>query len=311
VRCGLVWVAGIAASLYLAMIAGLYLYQRQLLYHPDRARPLLGALARIGVREVALPTADGLSLLAWYLPARDAPQGEPGGERPVIVYFHGNAGHIGYRADRIERFAREGYGALMVEYRGYGGNPGVPSEAGLFEDAAASLRFVEALGVPGHRIVLYGESLGTGVAVQAATTRAVGAIVLEAPYTSIAAAAQFHYPFIPAAWLVADRYDSLSRIGQMRVPVLMLHGARDDIVPLSLGEALFAAAPEPKEHWIAPDASHADLGWFGALDIAVAFIERHVRQTEPASRAESQGRADRHGRSGGAGPHCIKPPQSA
>ncbi|MGD9614102.1 MAG: alpha/beta hydrolase [Alphaproteobacteria bacterium] len=272
---GLMWVAGVAAF-YLAVVAGLYLSQRQLLYHPDRTRPVLGALAELGVREVALPTADGLALLAWYLPPR--------GKRPVVVYFHGNAGHIGYRADRVERFAREGYGALMLEYRGYGGNPGEPSEAGLFADAATALRFVEAQGVPERRIVLYGESLGTGVAVQAATTREVGAVVLESPYTSIAAAAQFHYPFIPAAWLVADRYDSLSRIGQVRAPILMLHGGRDGVIPLSLGEALFAAAPEPKENWIAPQAGHADLGWFGALDIAVAFIERHVRQTEPAPR---------------------------
>ena len=273
---GLVWVAGVATAGYLAVVAGLYLYQRQLLYHPDRARPLLGALARLGVREVALPTADGLSLLAWYLPAS--------GERPVIVYFHGNAGHIGYRADRIERFAREGYGVLMLEYRGFGGNPGEPSEAGLLEDAAAALRFIAAQGVPARRLVLYGESLGTGVAVQAATTHQVGAVVLESPYTSIAAAAQFHYPFIPASWLVSDRYDLLSRIAQVKAPILMLHGARDGIIPLRLGEALFAAAPEPKEQWIAPQAGHADLGWFGALDIAVGFIERHVRQTAPASR---------------------------
>ncbi len=174
---------------------------------------------------------------------------------------------------------------LMLEYRGYGGNLGMPSEVGLFEDAAAALRFIEAQGVPGHRIALYGESLGTGVAVWAATTHAVGTVVLESPYTSIAAAAQHHYPFIPAAWLVSDRYDSLSRIGRIRAPVLMLHGARDGIIPLSLGEALFAAASEPKEQWVAPQAGHADLGWFGALDIAVAFIERHVGRTVPPSPA--------------------------
>jgi fermentation-respiration switch protein FrsA (DUF1100 family) len=306
---GLVWVAGIAASLYLAVIAGLYLYQRQLLYHPDRARPVLGVLARMGVREVALPTTDGLSLLAWYLPARDAPNGEPGrepgGERPVLVYFHGNGGHIGYRADRIERFAREGYGVLMLEYRGYGGNPGLPSEAGLFADAAAALRFVADQGVPGRRLVLYGESLGTGIAVWAAATHAVGAVVLESPYTSIAAAAQFHYPFVPTSWLVSDRYDSLSRIGQVRAPILMLHGARDGIIPLSLGEALFAAAPEPKEQWIASDASHTDLGHFGAFDVAVGFIERHVRQIEATSRGWPIASARRGGE---AGAHRIKPP---
>lgn len=272
---GFVWIAGIAAAGYLAVVAALYLSQRQLLYHPDRARPRLGPLTELGVREIAVPTADGLSLLAWYLSAP--------GERPVVVYFHGNGGHIGYRANRVERFAREGYGVLMVEYRGYGGNPGEPSEAGFFEDAAAALCFLEAQGVHGRRLVLYGESLGTGVAVRAAAGREVGAVVVESPYTSITAAAQFHYPFIPAAWLVSDRYDSLSRIGRVRAPILMLHGARDGIIPLSLGEALFAAAPEPKEQWIAPEAGHADLGWFGALDIAVGFIDRHVRQTEPAS----------------------------
>lgn len=273
---GLASLAAIAAVCYLALVAFLYLFQRQLLYLPDRTRPHLGALAGIGVQEVALPTADGLALLAWYRPA--------GGDRPVIVYFHGNGGHIGYRADRVERFAREGYGILMPEYRGYGGNPGQPSEVGLFADAAAALRFVEAQGVPGNRIVLYGESLGTGVAVWAATRYAVGAVVLESPFTSIAAAAQHHYPFVPALWLVSDRYDSLSRIGQVRAPILMLHGARDGIIPPQLGEMLFAAAPEPKEQWIAPQAGHNDLGRSGALDIAIAFIDRHVRRTGPAPR---------------------------
>ena len=127
---------------YLAVLACLYFYQRQLLYFPDRSRPHLGELEQIGVREVALPTADGLACSPGI--CRLSP---PGG-RPVIVYFHGNGGNIAYRADRIQRFAREGYGVLLVEYRGYGGNPGAPSEAGLFEDAAAALRFLAAQGVP-------------------------------------------------------------------------------------------------------------------------------------------------------------------
>ena len=155
-RC-VVWCGspGIAAAGYLAVVAGLYLYQRQLLYHPDRARPLSRRAGRArGPRGRACRPRTGCHCSHGIC--------RPAGERPVIVYFHGNGGHIGYRADRIERFAREGYGVLMLEYRGYGGNPGVPSEAGLFEDAAAALRFVEAQGVPGHRLVLYGELLGTG-----------------------------------------------------------------------------------------------------------------------------------------------------
>ena len=153
-------------------------------------------------------------------------------ERPVIVYFHGNGGHIGYRADRIERFAREGYGVLMLEYRGYGGNPGVPSEAGLFEDAAAALRFVEAQGVPGAGWCCTASCSAPGSRCGRRQRARSGRWCSKSPYTSIAAAAQFHYPFIPAAWLVSDRYDSLSRIGQVRAPILMLHGARDGVIPL-------------------------------------------------------------------------------
>ena len=190
----------------------------------------------------------------------------------------------------MQRFAREGYGVLMLEYRGYGGNPGDPSEAGLFEDAAAALRFVAARASPARRLVLYGKSLGTGgrgAGRRHARGRGGGARsrhtpASRRPRSTITRSSR-------PRWLVRTGSNSLSRIGQVRAPILMLHGARDGIIPLGLGEALFAAAPEPKEQWIAPQAGHADLGWFGALDIAVAFIERHVRQTEPAS----QGGADR------------------
>ena len=142
---------------YAALVGGLYLFQRQLLYFPDRARPELFGLEQLGVREATLMTEDGLSLLSWYLPAR------PG--RAVIAYFHGNGGHIGYRAERLLRFAREGYGVLMAEYRGYGSNPGTPSEAGFYADGRAALAFLDREGVAPSRVVLYGESLGSGVAV--------------------------------------------------------------------------------------------------------------------------------------------------
>jgi fermentation-respiration switch protein FrsA (DUF1100 family) len=264
----LFWFSGVAVAAYVAVLGGLYLFQRQLLYHPDRARPQLGALAQLGVREIAVPTADGLSLLSWYLPPR--------GGGPVVVYFHGNGGHIGYRAGRVERFARKGYGVLMLEYRGYGGNPGTPGGAGFLRDAEAALRFVDAQGVQDGRLVLFGESLGSGVAVPAAAGREIGALVLEAPFTSIVDAAQYHYPFAPAALLVSDRYDSLSRIGEVKAPILMLHGARDGVVPASLGEALFAAAPEPKQRWVAPHAGHEGLDRHGALDVVIAFIDRHL-----------------------------------
>lgn len=263
------WLVGVPLIAYLMVLAYLYVFQRQLLYFPDQSRPQLGALAGLGVREVQLTTADGLSLLAWYLPAP--------AERPVILYFHGNGGNIGHRAERLQRFARDGYGVLMPEYRGYGGNPGQPTETGFYRDARAAFDFLEREGVTAGRLVLYGESLGSGVAVYLAATQQIGALVLELPFTSVAAVAQYHYPFVPAALLVWDRFDLLSRIGQVKAPILVLRGGNDAVVPGRFSQALFDAAPEPKENWVAPEAGHEQLEGFGALDAVVVFIERRVR----------------------------------
>jgi uncharacterized protein len=259
---------GFAVVAYAALVGGLYLFQRQLLYFPDRAHPELFGLEQLGVREAMLPTEDGLSLLSWYLPARSG--------RPVIAYFHGNGGHLGYRAERLLRFAREGYGVLMAEYRGYGGNPGIPSETGFYIDGRAALAFLDHEGVAPNRLVLYGESLGSGVAVALAAEHQVAAVVLEAPFTSVAEVAQCHFPYVPASRMVVDRFDSLSRIGKVKAPILVLHGERDRVVPVRYGRALLDAAPEPKEGWFAPEAGHEDLARYGALDAVVAFIDRRL-----------------------------------
>lgn len=269
----LYWTLGSVLTAYAVLVGGLYALQRHLLYFPFGGRPELGSLAVLGVREVRLRTADGLSLLSWYLPARE--------RRPVIVYFHGNGGHIGYRAERLRRFAQYGFGTLMVEYRGYGGNPGSPSELGLHTDAAAALAFLIGCGIEPDRWVLYGESLGSGVVVPLAARNNVAALILEAPFTSVAEVAQYHYSFIPAAALVWDHFDSLSSIAQVRAPILVLHGERDRVVPMRFGRALFEAAPEPKEFWFAREAGHDDLAQFGALEAVRSFIERRV--TQPAS----------------------------
>ena len=197
--------------------------------------------------------------------------------RPVVAYFHGNGGHIGYRAERLRWFARAGYGVLMAEYRGYGGNAGTPNEAGLSMDAIAALDFLEAAGIPTHRIVLYGESLGSGVAVPLAAQRQVAALILEAPFTSVAELAQYHYSFMPAAALVRDRFDSAARIGEVNAPILILHGNRDRVVPVRFGRALFDAAREPKEFWIAPEGGHENLALFGAFDAVRSFLQRRLR----------------------------------
>jgi hypothetical protein len=265
----LIWIVGVPLVTYLAILFYLFLFQRQLLYFPDRSHPFLAGLPQLGVREVALQTADGLSLTSWFLPPPDG--------SPVIAYFHGNGGNIAHRADRLMRFARAGFGVLLVEYRGYGGNPGSPSEAGFSADADAAHEFLRHQGMAGERLVLYGESLGSAVAVRLAATQKIGAVVLESPFTSIAAVAQYHYPLVPAALLVWDRFDALARIGEVAAPILFLQGGLDRVVPPRFGEALFDAAPEPKQRWFAADAGHEDLGRFGVIEAAITFIDRHIR----------------------------------
>ena len=260
---------GSALAGYGVLVGGLYIFQRQLLYFPDVKRPKLGNLSELGVREVTLTTGDGLALFAWYLP--------PSGTRPVIAYFHGNGGHIGYRAERLRWFAATGYGVLMPEYRGFGGSSGIPTETGLLADGAAALDFLAADGIASSRLVVYGESLGSGVAVQLATHREVGGLILEAPFTSVAEVAQYHYSFIPASVLVRDRFDSRAKIGQVKAPILVLHGERDRVVPLRFGRALFDAAPEPKEFWTAREAGHENLARYGALEVVADFLKRRVR----------------------------------
>jgi fermentation-respiration switch protein FrsA (DUF1100 family) len=264
---------GLAVCGYLILVAGLYLMQRQLLYLPDRSIPSRTASGVPEMSEVRLPTDDGLDLLAWHQPAA------PG--RATILYLHGNGGHIGYRGDRVRPFIDAGFGVLLVEYRGYGGNPGRPSEPGLMSDARAALAFLETAGAPPAATVLYGESLGSTVAVAMAAERAAGgepvaALVLEAPLSSVSDVAAHHYPWVPVRWLLKDRFEAVARIAGVGAPVLIIHGEADDIVPIRYGRALFEAAREPKEAAWIRGAGHEDLAEFGLRRIVLEFLARQL-----------------------------------
>jgi fermentation-respiration switch protein FrsA (DUF1100 family) len=279
----LLWLSAIAVGGYGALLGALFLVQRRLLFRPGPGRPELGDLGLLGVCEVVVRTRDGLALASWYRPP------PPG--RPVVLYFHGNGGHIGYRAERLRRFTDAGLGVLLLEYRGYGGNPGSPTEHGLYADAEAASEFLVRQEIAPDRLVLWGESLGAAVAVDLAGRRGAAAVVLEAPFTSIAAVAQLHYPYVPAAMLMRDRFDALSRIGRIKSPLLVMHGGRDRVVPIRFGRAVLEAAPSPKEGWFEPRAEHEDLAAFGALEAAVAFIERRTRNVHPGGRPPGHGPA--------------------
>jgi hypothetical protein len=262
----------LAAGIYGAFVGTLYVFQRQLMYLPatEAADPAASGLG--DMRPVTLTTADGLALTSWYRPAAAG--------RPTLVFFQGNAGHIGHRGLKVRPFLDAGFGLLLLGYRGYGGNPGRPSEEGLYADGRAALAFLEGLGVPARSWALYGESLGSGVAVhlahEQAASEAVGAVVLEAPFTSMGAAAQHHYPFVPAQWLVKDRYESLAKIDAIKAPLLIVHGERDSIVPAAFGRQLFAAAQEPKEsQWVAR-GDHNDLHDHGVIPKVIDFLDRRL-----------------------------------
>lgn len=253
----------IALLLYGALVALVFTFQRSLLYFPSTARVAPAELGLAGFSDLALSTADGESIVAWWKPP------EPG--RAVLVYFHGNGGSLWNRQDRARRLTGDGRGLLLVSYRGYSGSTGNPSEEGLRLDAEAAYRFVAGRYEPG-RIVLYGESLGTGVAVRLAAERAVGGLILDAPFTSAVDVARRHYWFLPVDWLMRDQFSSLDRIGGLKTPILVLHGERDDIIPVELGERLYAAAPEPKRLVRLPGVGHAGVLEQGGLAPVRSFL---------------------------------------
>ena len=264
--------AGVLAASYVLIATLLYLLQRRILYRQQRTPPDLTGAGLPEVRQMTVTTPDGLALLAWYQP----PARESG---RVVLYLHGNAAHIGHRAYRLGPFQRLGWGVLLLEYRGYGGNPGRPSEAGLIIDAPAGLAALQAMGFSLSAIVVWGESLGTGPAVQLAVEHKVGAVLLESPYTSIADIARLRYRLFPVDRLLLDRFDSLRRVGSVQAPVLVMHGAHDQIVPVAMGRAVYAAAPDPKQLWIAPHAGHLDLVEAGAIEVAGQFVTELDRVT--------------------------------
>ncbi len=258
--------AGIVALLYVGLAAALFVVQRQMLYIP------FGAIEEprvAGVPEMAAVrprTSDGLDIVGWHAPPREA-------GAPTVVLFHGNGGHLGMRAWMARALLDAGMGVMLAGYRGYEGNAGSPSEDGLYADARAALDWLAERGVAGGDLVLYGESLGTGVAVKMASERPVAAMILQSPYTSIADVAATMFWFLPVHWLVRDRFDSLSRIAALRVPLLVVHGERDDLIPVALGRALFAAAREPKRALWIPEGGHNDL-WDRVRDTVMTFAAR-------------------------------------
>lgn len=259
---------GIAVGGYGELLGAAAAMQRSLIYFPDGVRPEPDRRVLPGIEVVTLDTADGLSLVAWHQAPRRL-------DLPTLVYFHGNAGHLGLRAAKLAPYLAAGYGGLLTSWRGFSGNPGRPSEAGLYEDGRAALAFLTARGIGPSRTVLYGESLGTGVAVQLATEIGPAAIVLEAPYTSIADIAAWRVPIAPVGPFVIDRFDSAAKIERVSAPLLIVHGEDDHTIPVRFGRRLHEAANQPKHGVFIRGAGHLDLYDHGMAGIALDFLARH------------------------------------
>ena len=261
------WTLILLLAGYLAVAALLYVAQRGLMYFPDTARIAPAALGLPGAEDILLDTADGERVVAWHVPPRN--------ERPVVIYLHGNGGALSHRAGRFRALTDDGTGLVAVDYRGYGGSTGYPTEAGLAIDAETAYAFAAAR-YPAERIAIWGESLGTGVAVALAARRPAGRLVLEAPFTAAVDLAARQYPFLPVHWLMKDQFRSDLRIGAVMAPLLILHGERDPIVPIAYGERLFALANEPKRFVRFPEGEHEDLDQFGALAAVKAFLNERL-----------------------------------
>lgn len=266
----LVGVLAVAAAAYAGLVALVWLFQRRLIYFPDAVVPA-AQLVLPGAEEVAFDTEDGVTLQGWFLPASGVPLA-------TVLVLNGNAGNRSHRAGLAAGLARRGVAVLLMDYRGFGGNPGRPSEAGLLADARGARRYLAVRpGVDPRRVVLLGESLGAAVAVGSAAEAAPAALVLRSPFASLAAVARFHYPFLPVGLALRDRYPSVDWLRGVVAPLLVIAGERDSIVPVTQSRALFAGSlARTKRFVLVPRADHNDSALTDGdelLDAVAGFLQ--------------------------------------
>lgn len=259
------WLVVFASIGYLGGVIVLFFAQRAFVFPiPQTLRTAPAAAGFPEAEEHVLTTEDGEKVIVWHVPAR------PG--HAVVMHFPGNGDYLAGLVDRFRDITSNGTGLVALSYRGYAGSSGRPSEQGLLRDAAAAYAFAAARYQP-DRIVVWGFSLGSGVAIALAAVQPVGKLILEAPYTSITDLAAAVIPIMPLRWVMRDQFRSDERIARVTAPLLIMHGARDATIPISFGERLFALAHEPKQFVRFPDGGHNDLDNHGAIETARRFID--------------------------------------
>jgi fermentation-respiration switch protein FrsA (DUF1100 family) len=262
------WGLGSLALLYLAAVAAMYLFQRALLFPiPQSVRTSPVAAGFPEAEEIVADTADGERVILWHVPPKDG--------RPVVLFFHGNGDILAWRVPRFRALTADGTGLVAVAFRGYAGSSGTPTEEALLQDGAAAYDFAAAR-YPAGRIVPWGYSLGSGVAVALAATRPVAAVVLEAPYTSTVDVAASAFPLFPVRLLMRDRFHSDRRIAGLKAPLLVMHGEQDTVIAAAFGRRLYELAPQPKRFVAFESGTHINLDELGAIGIVHRFLDETI-----------------------------------
>ncbi|MFP4026190.1 MAG: alpha/beta hydrolase [Candidatus Brocadiia bacterium] len=242
---------GLALGIYVSFIIMILLFEPRFIYHPSRKPAVPWEEPGITVEDCWLKTEDGWKLHGWWLEATE--------EAPTLLAFHGNAGNLTHRVEYLHLLRRKGFNVLMIDYRGYGQSQGHPSETGLYKDAKAAYKYLtEEKKIAPGRIIAFGRSLGTAVALNLALSEPVVAVILESPFASAKVMAKKMIPFVPVSRFIRSDFDNAGRVSELEKPILVIHGDRDRVVPFEQGRAVFEATKEPKEFYRIGGAGHND-----------------------------------------------------
>lgn len=257
----------IALAALLLVVAIAWSQQRRLIYFPFGAVPPPRAVGLDGAAAVSFPTADGLTLNGWFISRTSTPDF-------TLIVFNGNAGNRAFRAPLADALARAGIAVLLFDYRGFGGNPGSPTEAGLKQDARAARTYiVSRADIDPARLVYFGESLGTAVAADLAHDHPPAGLILRSPFTSLTDVGRHHYGFLPVRWLLRDRYATIDRIAHVNTPLLVIGGDRDRIVPIAQTRRVYEAANEPKRLLVIDGADHNDEALLAGREMLAVVLQ--------------------------------------
>ena len=242
------FLVSLVVLVYLLVTLGLYIFQRSLLYHPVENN-YYGDKLTVNIEKVKITTEDNIDLLAWYH-KKDIKKYK------TILYLHGNAGSLENRIHKINHFNNININFLLLAWRGFSGNEGKPTEQGLYQDARSAVKWLINQGVTEENIIIYGESLGTGVATEIAQNKNFAGVILESPFTSMIDLGKKYYPIFPVKLLLKDKYESEKKIKNLKSPLLVMHGKKDKIVPFYMGEKIFDMANNPKFNYFTEMDDH-------------------------------------------------------